>query len=404
MNTQINIYLYIYSHCTIKVYSSLPQYTHKFITTDWVNLYAFVGKHDDQQYHQEKHTPSIKPGDALLIRGFCHISSETEQWGKKSKRKNKKGIMQYIKGHKASRPEDIYYEGVFEFSGTSSKHLMVSYNHKANDLLVYIPAIAPLRGFALPTACKLIKIKETVAFLRLMMQLQQSKHKPLTFSSQYSYDINQHLMPEPTDDDNGSNDKDNANDNDGNNDEDNANDNDDIENDIDDEHNNKEANVPKQYEFSDEKVTTDFCEEQNHRFFSKDFDRSRAIRKKMQTAQKIVKRSKTKALNSKKINHKTPVSFATKVIFCRKVEGGMTNKAAWIWMKQHGFNVGKSWQNCHRWSQKGSGYWINKIAVSGNAEKFGLQHTYIHFHQFILLLLHTYIQSTCSMLFTIRKD
>ena len=389
----------IYSLCNIKVYSSLPEYTHKFINTTWNFIYAFISKFDKRQLHLSKTTQKkIYPGHPLFIRGFAQIDSEEKEYGLTKKRKNKKNTLERISGHQASRPEEIYFEGIFEYTGTSSKHLVITYNHKP-DYKVYIPATQPLRGFMLPTACIRLPIIETVAFLKMKYQWQQAKIKPNTFSSQYSYDINKHAFPEPNnnDDDENKNDNDdneNKNDNDDN---ENKNDNDDIDHDIDDDNENNNINKPKPYGFEDDpKDTDDFCEKQNDRFFNKNFERSKGIRKKMQTAKKIIKISKTKALNSKKGNHKTPITFSTKVIFCQRVENGSTNKAAWLWMKQHGFQVGKSWENCHRWSQKGSGYWINKIAKYGNAEKFS-------FFCYLSIIAHTHTKNTFIIAHTHTK-
>lgn len=323
------------------VYSSATEFRNKIINVQWDELFAMISYDDKRKVLHSQKNNITKRGDAILVRGYHKMTSHIQQFGTRLFN-TVKGTKEPLQGHVASRPQEVYYEGTYWLPGTTKKRVMVTYSHLGADYQVYIPTMDILRGFQVPSACQRVKVKDTTAFHRMLINV----------LTQTSNNV-QHVNQKKSDDES--------------------------EEDIDISHSitsppkepqkpppppkktNKLQNTESQNAEIDE-----FCMKESERFLNKDFNRKTKIQKKMQTAHKIVKINQTKAKNSKKKNHKTPISFATKVTFCLKYEDGMTNKQAWEWCRDMGFEVGKSWKNCHRWSQKGSAYWTACIAKSGH--------------------------------------
>ena len=127
-----------------------------------------------------------------------------------------------------------------------------------------------------------------------------------------------------------------------------------------------------------------FCINQNNIFINKNFIPPQITSKKVKGAKNKISTTKSKASNSIKENHRTPITFATKAIFCSKVEhAGMNRRQAWNWMNQNGYNVGRSSGSCHKWAAKGSHHWMSLIAKQGDRMKFG-------FIIIIIILLYPY--------------
>lgn len=300
---------------------------------------------------------TVKKGDTILIRGYSKIEENVTEFSKKKQFTDMNGKKDILRGHKCSRPDNIYYEGKYFAPGTNSKRVMISYNHlKAEYNPVYIPTLETFCGNQIPTACRVIKLVDTIAYLQLSIKMRSQRSNTI---SQYSYNVEEHC-PEPSvsdvEEQNGEEEEENKEEN--------------------QEQKGQEEPIPKQknpvvlWNSDEQNDISQFCQRETERFFNKDFDRTTRVQKKIQTANKIVSKERQKAFNSIKPNHRSPISFATKVIFCLKYENGMTNKDAWEWCKKKGFKVGKSHTSCHRWSQKGSQYWLKKLAESGtNGQK-----------------------------------
>ena len=113
-----------------------------------------------------------------------------------------------------------------------------------------------------------------------------------------------------------------------------------------------------------------FCIQQNNKFLSQNFQKPDITPKNVQSAKKKIKTTATKAENSIKANRRTPISFATKALFCYKVEkAGMTRRSAWNHLKAHGYQVGQSHGSCHKWAEKGAHHWMSLIARYGDGAK-----------------------------------
>ena len=334
-----------------------------------------VSYDDKRNVLHTKKNAAAKKGDAILIRAYHKIEKEVKQFGRR-KYLTCHGTKEHLQGHVASRPDEIYYEGKYWLPGTTKKKVMVTYNHLPDDQRVYIPTMDILRGYQVPSACQRIAVKDTTAYHCMLISF---------YSSQTQEQVN-------------NSDDDNKNVDENNNDNDNDNDNNVTSPPVIGLFNippppkppvppkappkppvpvtKKNKLIPNQQRETKE---DEFCMQQTDKFFNKDFNRKTKIHKKMQTAAKIIKTNKTKAQNSRKKNHKTPISFATKVTFCLKYEEGMSNRQAWQWCHDMGFQVGKNWSNCHRWSQKGSAYWTSCIAKSGtNNAKFSSSNIYVY--------------------------
>ena len=115
----------------------------------------------------------------------------------------------------------------------------------------------------------------------------------------------------------------------------------------------------------------EFCINQNNKFMSRKFIPPQITTRKRRGAQRQIANTRNKAYNSTKSNHRTPITFATKALFCAKVEqAGMSRIQAWKWMKNAGYQVGRSSGGCHKWAAKGSHYWMSLIAKYGDHLKF----------------------------------
>ena len=324
------------------------------------------------------HTGASKPvkkGEPILIRGYSKIEENITQFTTAKQFKDANGKKDLLRGHKCSRPENVYYEGKYWLPNGSK--LMVIYNHLQNNWQVYIPTLETFCGDQIPTACRIIKLIDTIAYLLASIQMKSQRSNTI---SQYSYNIPEHCpSPSVSDSDNDQtgeqncpspsvSDSGNIQRKKGGEEEEEE------EQEKEEEEGKKKKQAVVLWNIDDDvdpKEVNQFCQQQTEKFFNKDFDKTTRVQKKYQTANKIVKREKQKALNSIKKNHRSPISFATKVIFCLKYENGKSNKDAWNWCKLNGFNVGKSHTSCHRWSQKGSQYWLKKLAESGiNGQKF----------------------------------
>ena len=307
----------------------------------------------------------VKKGEPILIRGYGKIEENITQFTTAKVFTDVNGKKDLLRGHKCFRPENVYYEGKYWLP--NGNKLMVIYNHLQADWQVYIATLETFCGDQIPTACRIIKLIDTIAYLLASIQMKSQRSNTI---SQYSYNIPEHC-PSPSV-------SDSDNDQTGNKQDCPSPSVSDSDNDQrkkgEEERKKKKKQAVVLWDIDDDvdqKEVNQFCQQQTEKFFNKDFDKTTRVQKKYQTANKIVRREKQKALNSIKKNHRSPISFATKVIFCLKYENGKSNKDAWNWCKLNGFNVGKSHTSCHRWSQKGSQYWLKKLAESGiNGQKF----------------------------------
>ena len=127
----------------------------------------------------------------------------------------------------------------------------------------------------------------------------------------------------------------------------------DNDDDNEEENNNKNDSIPQQI---------------NNRFFQKSFARKARQKRKMQKANKLLKKSKDKAAQrADKDKHRNQIEFTTKYKFCRVLERtGQPVATVWKKLREEGWDLGKGYSNIYRWKTNGSRYYLNKIRESGN--------------------------------------
>ena len=358
-----------------------------------------------------------------LIRFFGEIApSKKYIWNKGT---------EVFDAHPVKYPQDYFVPGTY--LKNRRKHRVVKYAHDPERKECYIPKEANVTDHLAPTVLKIVPIQSTCAFLNfekqnLTQQLSQQEksryvYNPTQFNNdkknnqQHKPQINQRqqqTLPSPTastDDDDlkrvstadgEESDIDDfiadGEESDGQIIDDGADTDEFIDdtaqlNDTADIYAAPHQNAPS----SDDEVMQqklknsdgdEFCIKQNDHFLNKIFNPRQYTPRNVESAQKKIKSTASKAYNSIKANHRTPITFATKALFCQKVEQlGMTRIQAWKQMKADGYEVGKSPGGCHKWAAKGSHYWMSLIAKHGDKVKLSYCYSWC-FYLFLYIYIH----------------
>lgn len=363
--------LLLHSQCTVQVYSNDSSKFQQPVITNYDNLYVIIERTDDRQITINKKSTKVKPGNSILVRAYDEDKGIAKQKKVFSKAKfcgenydKKKKNYSKCEGYEANRvaSNNVYFEGKFRLPGASSKHALITYDHLPDDYWIYIPSVSICKGIPFPTILRKIKLNETIAFVILINQFQQSviietqrqsqsqsqiqtQTQTTNFKSSYSYKINEHSistqqqqMVEP-----------------------NLTDGED-ETSLNEEQRKYRTTFGK----NDSIQASEFCKQQNERFQNKSFKRTdKSISKKLKSAHKIIRQTKQRGLNKNKKDSRQAITWSAKAIFCaQKEKGDKTNKEAWKWCHENNIEVGKTYTFCHKWD-KGSAYWLRLIAENG---------------------------------------